>query len=73
MDQDANRWNSRTIKELRGNLGLTQKDFGEILNVHVVTVIRWEGGSSEPSPMACKLLDVLSQQQKRTAKSDSPG
>ncbi len=30
------------IKKLRNNLGVTQKEFGEILGVHRKTVARWE-------------------------------
>ena len=52
-------WTSDEVKGLRQRLGKTQKEFGEMLGVHVVTVIRWESGSFNPSKMAAKMLDRL--------------
>lgn len=57
MSQD---WTSDLVKELRKSLGKTQKEFGEMLGVHVVTIIRWENGAFTPSKMAVKLLDHIS-------------
>ena len=50
-------WTPEKLKELRKRLGKTQKEFGEMLGVHVVTVIRWESGSFNPSKMAIKTLE----------------
>jgi DNA-binding transcriptional regulator YiaG len=55
-------WTPESIKELRKRLGKTQKEFGEMLGVHVVTIIRWEQGSFNPSKMALKLLDSYAKQ-----------
>lgn len=51
-------WTAEEVKELRLRLGKTQKEFGEMLGVHVVTIIRWEQGKFNPSKMAIKLLDT---------------
>jgi len=53
-------WTPRQIKQLRNKLKLTQKEFAKRLGVHVVTIIRWEGGSFKPSKMAKTVLDSLS-------------
>ena len=50
-------WTPKQVKELRLRLGKTQKEFAEMLGVHVVTIIRWEKGNFNPSKMALKLLD----------------
>lgn len=55
-------WTPEKLKELRKRLGKTQKEFGEMLGVHVVTVIRWESGSFNPSKMAIKLLETYDRQ-----------
>lgn len=52
-------WTSEDVKDLRLKLEKTQKEFGEMLGVHVVTIIRWESGSFNPSKMAVKLLDSI--------------
>jgi DNA-binding transcriptional regulator YiaG len=51
-------WTPEQVKELRLRLGKTQKEFAEMLGVHVVTIIRWEKGNFNPSKMALKLLDT---------------
>jgi DNA-binding transcriptional regulator YiaG len=54
-------WTPKQIKQLRKKLDLTQKEFAERLGVHVVTIIRWEGGSFKPSKMAMTVLNSLNQ------------
>ena len=51
-------WTPEKVKELRLRLGRTQKEFAEMLGVHVVTIIRWEKGNFNPSKMALKILDT---------------
>jgi len=51
-------WTPKQVKALRLRLGKTQKEFAEMLGVHVVTIIRWEKGNFNPSKMALKLLDT---------------
>lgn len=53
------RWPPDRIKELRRDLRLTQKEFASRVGVHVVTVIRWEGGSFAPSGLALNNLEQL--------------
>ena len=36
------------IKKLRVNLGMTQREFGDLLGKKVNTISRWEKGESEP-------------------------
>ena len=47
------------IKEFRGKLGLTQEALARELGISVETVRRWEGGKTQPSPMARRLLEEL--------------
>jgi DNA-binding transcriptional regulator YiaG len=51
-------WTPEKVKDLRLRLGKTQKEFAEMLGVHVVTIIRWEKGNFNPSKMALNLLDT---------------
>jgi len=52
-------WNPSRIKGLRENLGMTQKRFAQEVGCHVITVIRWEQGKSNPSLMALHKLRQL--------------
>lgn len=58
-DDLDNRWPPEKIKALRRDLNLTQKAFASKVGVHVVTVIRWEGGSFAPSGLALNNLEQL--------------
>lgn len=40
---------SDKIARIRKELGLSQKQFGQLLNVSVVTVHRWESGRAQPT------------------------
>ena len=44
------------IKRLRERLQLSQQEFAKRLNVTRRTVLRWEAGDSEPSPIFQKML-----------------
>lgn len=50
------------LKEARHNRNLTQDEFGKLLNVSRVTVIRWENGQREPDletlALASSLFDI---------------
>jgi type I restriction enzyme M protein len=52
-------WTPKRLKALRRRLKLTQKELGEKIGVHVVTVTRWETGAFEPSGLAVEKLDQL--------------
>lgn len=47
------------IRELRRNLGLTQREFGELLQVGEKTATRWENGRGRPSRSLNVLLCAL--------------
>jgi putative transcriptional regulator len=52
---------SKFIKELRFRLGMTQEQFAMELGVTMSSVQRWERGQSQPSPLAMKTIETLSQ------------
>lgn len=47
------------IKQIRKNLNLTQKEFGDILDVHKKTIYRWEKGTMVPERKNFKKLPVF--------------
>ena len=47
---------AREIREVREMLGLKQVQMGNLLNVHPVTISRWENGKDSPSPYQQALL-----------------
>ncbi len=46
------------IKRLRKEMGLTQQELAVKLGIGVTTVSRWERGTTRPSRMALKLLEI---------------
>ncbi len=50
------------VRRLRGQLGLTQEQFGDRLGVSTITVHRWESGQSRPRRLAIEKLAQLSEQ-----------
>ncbi len=53
------------LKELRGSQLLSQEAFARLLGVSVRTVVRWENGKTNPSPLAhTKLREIVSQNEK---------
>lgn len=44
------------IRAIRERLGLTQADFGKLLNAHFVTVSRWESGQLQPDAYQLSML-----------------
>mgnify|MGYP002530747019 CR=1 FL=1 len=49
----------KKIKDLRGQLGVTQKGLAEELGVTLATVGRWECGLRDPSPLAVRAMELL--------------
>lgn len=47
---------STEIREVRKALGLTQAQFGSLLDVHGVTVCRWEQGHQQPTAYQVGIL-----------------
>ncbi len=58
--QPPQEWTASRIKALRNSLRLAQPVFADILAVSNPTVIAWENGINVPSPIACRLLDLIS-------------
>jgi len=47
------------IKTAREEAGLTQEELAKMVGVHRLTVLKWENGQTEPSPMAKNMLRIL--------------
>jgi transcriptional regulator with XRE-family HTH domain len=47
------------IRTLRERLGLSQVDFGRLLNVRGMTVSRWERDDARPEGAAAQLLEAM--------------
>jgi len=50
---------SSIVRQLRHDLGLTQKQFAELLNVSFSSVNRWENGKSQPSLIAWTWIRLI--------------
>jgi len=57
---EAGKYPPAKVKALRIRLGLRQPDFAGLLGVSTILVQSWERGVREPSPLARRLLDVVS-------------
>jgi molybdopterin-binding protein len=49
----------KDLKPLRMRLNLSQKELGELLGVHVMTVSKWERGVAKPSDHQRQILRAL--------------
>ena len=49
--------NADKIKQLRKKLGLSQEKLGQLLDVHTMTVSKWERGVLEPTPYQSAMMD----------------
>jgi len=58
-------WGPAEIREFRKQLGLYQKDFGDLIGVTRVYVIYLEKGVRRPSKTMKKLLDIMEQKKTR--------
>ena len=56
------------IRELRGDLGLTQEQFAAKVGVTYTTVTRWENGKGQPSPLAMLRIEGLQKKITRNEK-----
>lgn len=61
------------IKELRLKLGLSQEGLARKLGVSVLTVRRWERGSSKPSPLALQRIEEVMKETRNKPYSQSVG
>lgn len=48
-----------TVRKLRGQLGMSQTVFAELLGVSRIWVQGWERGMRQPSPLARRLMDTI--------------
>lgn len=51
----------REIRRLRGSLGVTQEQFGQLVHAHAGTVSRWENGTRAPDVWQQHILDCISE------------
>lgn len=49
----------RSLKSLRARLNLTQKELGELVGAHAMTVSKWERGVLEPGAHQRRILGAL--------------
>ncbi|RCJ39852.1 transcriptional regulator [Nostoc punctiforme NIES-2108] len=54
-------WNSKSIKALRLQMGLTQAEFAKQMGVRQATVSEWENGIYEPTRSKSKHLELVAQ------------
>src|SRR5438067_1669268 len=60
-DAQAEQWDARGIRKLRGALGDSQQAFAERLGTRQQTVSEWERGASRPGRMARRLLHLVAE------------
>lgn len=53
------------IRQLRRDLGMTQAEFGSVVNAHFVTVSKWESGDAQPDHYQLGMLQRFAQVQER--------
>lgn len=56
---EPGKYSPARVKKLRGQLGMSQAVFAELLGVSRVWVQGWELGVRQPSPLARRLMDNL--------------
>lgn len=49
------------VFNLRKKLGMTQAEFAAFVRTRQATVSEWETGTKKPTPMACHLLELLTE------------
>jgi DNA-binding transcriptional regulator YiaG len=57
---DPGKHTAASVKQIRTQLGVSQAVFAASLGVSAILVQSWERGVREPSPLARRLLDVVS-------------
>jgi putative transcriptional regulator len=60
LDLDPRRYSAEAVRRTRRKLGLSQAVFAKLLAVTVKAVQSWEQGAQEPSPIARRILDDMS-------------
>ena len=55
-------WDGWRVRQLRGHVGETQREFAERLGTRQQTVSEWETGASSPRAMARRLLHLVAEE-----------
>lgn len=50
---------SQRLAKFRSSRGLSQQELGNLVGVGKITILRWENGSSKPSPLAARRLQAI--------------
>ena len=53
------KYTPQEIKEIRGKLGITQKELADEIGVSKRTVESWESGKRSPSNTACRIIEMV--------------
>jgi len=56
---DPQPYDPHMIQEIRKQMGASQKIFAMFLGVSVKTIQAWEQGTTTPSKMACRFIDLM--------------
>lgn len=48
------RLTAKEVKKIRDAMGLSQEEFGELIDVHQTRISEWENGKYRPSPRTSK-------------------
>jgi putative transcriptional regulator len=58
---DPGEWGPRQVRALRGQLGVSQRVFAELLGISKELAAHWEYGVRKPARLACRLLDKINE------------
>ena len=61
MKLEPRQYDALAVKETREQLEVSQAVFAEILAVSTESIEKWEQGRGEPSPIACRLMDLINE------------
>ena len=64
---------SAQVKQLRGQLGLSQEDMAHALGVSFATVNRWENGQVKPSRLARIQIEAICERMAKDGRLRLPG
>lgn len=62
MPKETPTFTPEEIRAMRKTLGMNQTDFGAVIGVGYQAVSDWERGVKDPSPMARRMLWIVSEQ-----------
>ena len=69
---DPGEHNPESVRKLRNSLNLSQAAFAKLVGVSAILVQGWERGVRTPSPLARRLLDIISRDPKTWLASLAP-